>query len=428
MIQTEHSMTAHLLTAADHSILYTTDRPRIVMERGEGMYLWDTDGKRYLDFAGGWAVTSLGHSPAVLQEALSRQAATLVHASPAYYNKPMIQFAELLTSVCEMDKVFFGSSGAEANESAIKLARKHGALHMNGAYEIITLTNSFHGRTLATMSATGKPHWKELFFPKVDGFKHVPINDLDACFAAVTNDTCAIMVELVQGEGGVHALDEAYVYGLRKICDMYGMLLIFDEIQTGMGRTGKLFAYEHYGIAPDIMTLGKGIGSGFPLSAMLTKSKYDLFESGDQGGTYSGAPLAMAAGIAVLQELLERDLATNAEKQGHYLKQGLHELAQELAGNDGDRVDSLISHGQNGHDFPPQPAISAIRGKGLLIAFDVPEGTAKELAAHCLREGLIINAPNPSVIRLVPPLIVEKNDIDEMLRILRHAFDQLLPA
>jgi acetylornithine/N-succinyldiaminopimelate aminotransferase len=403
MIQMEKSVTDALLESAEKSVLYTARRPGIVMERGEGMFLWDTEGKRYLDFVGGWAVTSLGHSPAALQEALSRQASTLVHASPGYYNKPMIQFAELLTSVSGMEKVFFAGSGAEANESAIKLARKHGSVNMNGAHEIITLTNSFHGRTLATMSAAGKPQWKELFAPKVDGFKHVPINDLDACFAAVTNHTCAIMVELIQGEGGVHAVDEAYLYGLRKICDMYGMLLIFDEIQTGMGRTGKLFAYEHYGIKPDVLTLGKGIGGGFPLSAMLTTSKYDLFEPGDQGGTYCGQPLAMAAGYAVLQELLAQNLARNAAQQGSYLVEGLRELARDLA-------------------------ISNIRGKGLLLAFDVPEGAAAELAAICLHEGLLINSPNPSTIRLVPPLIVAQRDVDEMLHILRLAFNQLNSA
>ncbi|WP_424767227.1 aspartate aminotransferase family protein [Paenibacillus sp. sgz302251] len=400
MIQMENSLTSDLLATAEKSVLFTARRPDIVMERGEGMVLWDTEGNRFLDFVGGWAVTSLGHSPAALQKALTRQAATLVHASPGYYNKPMIEFADQLTKVSGMDKVFFASSGAEANESAIKLARKHGKVNMSGAYEIITLTNSFHGRTLATMSATGKPQWKELYAPKVDGFKHVPINDLDACFAAVNNNTCAIMVELVQGEGGVHEVDEAYLYGLRKICDMYGMLLIFDEIQTGMGRTGKLFAYEHYGIEPDVMTLGKGIGGGFPLSAMLTRSKYDLFEPGDQGGTYSGQPLAMAAGLAVLKELLERNLSGNAEVQGKYLTKALADLAKQ---------------------YP----ITNIRGKGLLLAFDVPEGAGPQLASICLREGLLINAPNPSTVRLVPPLIVTQKDIDDMLLILRRAFDKL---
>ncbi|OME84053.1 acetylornithine transaminase [Paenibacillus sp. FSL A5-0031] len=403
MIQMEKSATKALLETAEKSVLFTAHRPSVVMEKGKGMFLWDTDGNRYLDFVGGWAVASLGHSPAVLQEALSRQASTLVHASPGYYNKPMIEFAEMLTSVSGMDKAFFVSSGAEANESAIKLARKHGSVNLNGAYEIITLTNSFHGRSLAMMSATGKAKWKDLYAPKVEGFKHVPINDLDACFAAVTNNTCAIMVELVQGEGGVHSVDEAYLFGLRKICDMYGMLLIFDEIQTGMGRTGKLFAYEHYGIMPDVITIGKGIGAGFPLAAMLTKSKYDLFEPGDQGGTYTGAPLAMAAGYAVLQELLEQNLANNAKVQGQFLEGSLRDLS---------------------HEFP----IANIRGKGLLLAFDVPENTADELAAICMREGLLINALNSSTIRLVPPLIVTQKDIDLMIFILRRSFRQLLAA
>ncbi|MEK3881907.1 acetylornithine/succinylornithine family transaminase [Paenibacillus sp. PL2-23] len=395
--------TDELLAAAKQHILFTANRPDIVMARGEGMMIYDTEGKGYLDFIGGWAVNSLGHSPAVLQEALARQASQLVHASPGFYNEPQVKFAELLCQVSGMDKVFFASTGAEANESAVKLARKHGALHLDGACEIITLTNSFHGRTLAMMSATGKPQWGPLFAPKVDGFIHVPINDLDACFAAVTNRTCAIMVELVQGEGGVHALSEAYLYGLRKICDMYGILLIFDEVQTGLGRTGKLFAYEHYGIQPDILTLGKGIGAGFPLSAMLTKARFDLFQPGDQGGTYTGQPLGMAAGLAVLQELLERDLAASADKHGHELISRLEELTA---------------------TYP----ITDVRGKGLLIAFDVPEGMAPKLASACMERGLLINATRASTIRLMPALIVQTQHIEAMVSILRLAFDHLLSS
>ncbi|MBH5317362.1 aspartate aminotransferase family protein [Paenibacillus sp. GSMTC-2017] len=394
------TQTTHLLKAAEKHVLFTANRPDVVMASGEGMWLHDTEGKTYLDFIGGWAVTALGHSPAVLQQALAKQAATLVHASPGFYNKPQIEFSELLTSISDMDKVFFTSTGAEANESAIKLARKHGALHLNGAYEIITLTNSFHGRSLAMMSATGKPHWKELFAPKVDGFIHVPINDIDACFAAVTNNTCAIMLELVQGEGGVHEVSEAYLYGIRKICDMYGIVLIIDEVQTGLGRTGKLFAYQHYGIKPDIMTLGKGIGGGFPLSAMLTTNKYDLFQPGDQGGTYTGQPLAMAAGLAVVQELVERDLAANADRQGSYLIETLNELS---------------------HTFP----ITKVRGKGLLIAFDLPEAMAPSLAALCMSKGLLINASSSSTIRLMPPLIVEQSHIHQMLNLLKESLQQL---
>ncbi|MCK9859449.1 acetylornithine/succinylornithine family transaminase [Paenibacillus sp. ATY16] len=382
-----------LLASAKQSLLYTAKRPEVVMTRGEGMYMWDTEDKAYLDFIGGWAVTSLGHSPAVLQEALAHQSGQLVHASPGFYNKPMIEFANLLTEISGFDKVFFASSGAEANESAIKLARKHGALHLNGAYEIITLTNSFHGRTLATMSATGKPAFENLFEPKVPGFKHVPINDFDACFAAISDKTCAIMLELVQGESGVHSVDAPYLQALRKACDIYDIMLIFDEVQTGLGRTGKLFAYEHYGVKPDVMTLAKGIAGGFPLSAMLTTEQYDLFEPGDQGGTYSAAPLGMAAGHAVVSEILQRGLTDNAAKQGAFIQEKLNGLANNYA-------------------------VSQVRGKGLLLAFDVPEGTAPALAEQCMNNGLLVNAPNAHTIRLMPPLIVTAEDVEKMIGIL----------
>ncbi|WP_336788128.1 aspartate aminotransferase family protein [Paenibacillus sp. MMO-177] len=385
--------TDSLLASAKQSLLYTANRPEVIMTRGEGMYLWDTEDKAYLDFIGGWAVTSLGHSPAVLQEALAYQSGQLVHASPGFYNKPMIEFASLLTEISGFDKVFFASSGAEANESAIKLARKHGALHLNGAYEIITLTNSFHGRTLATMSATGKPAFESLFEPKVPGFKHVPINDFDACFAAISDKTCAIMLELVQGESGVHSVEAPYLQALRKACDIYNIMLIFDEVQTGLGRTGKLFAYEHYGVKPDVMTLAKGIAGGFPLSAMLTTGKYDLFEPGDQGGTYSAAPLGMAAGHAVVSEILQRGLADNAAKQGAFIQEKLTGLAKNYA-------------------------VSQVRGKGLLLAFDVPEGAAPALAEQCMSNGLLVNAPNARSIRLMPPLIVTTEDAEKMIEIL----------
>ncbi|SFK72516.1 acetylornithine/N-succinyldiaminopimelate aminotransferase [Paenibacillus sp. 1_12] len=398
-IQTELE-TAHLLAAADTSILTTAVRPELVMERGEGMYLWDTDGKQYLDFVGGWAVTCLGHSPTVIQEALAKQSAALVHSSPSFYNKPMIQFAKLLTDVSGYDRAFFTSSGAEANEGAIKLARKHGSIHRGGAFEIITTVNGFHGRTLATMSATGKKLWEPLFAPKIPGFKHVPLNDLDACLAAINPYTCAIMLELVQGEGGVHAADVEYVRELRKICDDSGIMLIFDEIQTGFGRTGKLFAYEHYGVQADVMTLGKGIGGGFPLSAMLTKEAFNIFDVGDQGGTYTGQPLAMAVGQAVVQELIRLELPLNAEQQGCYILERLHQIAD-------------------------QYNLQHIRGKGLLLAFDLPEAVGPELVAACLQVGLLINAPNPLTIRLMPPLIVSKTDIDSMFDLLCCAMDSI---
>lgn len=396
----EGSETSQLLAEANRSILFTAVRPEIVMERGEGMYLWDTDGKKYLDFIGGWAVTCLGHSPVLIKETLEQQASTLVNSSPAFYNKSMIEFAALLTDLSCFDRAFFASSGAEANEGAIKLARKHGSKNLGGAYEIITTMNGFHGRTLATMSATGKSHWESLFAPKVPGFKHVPLNDIDSCLEAINPNTCAIMLELFQGEGGVHPVDPEYLYKLRKICDDSGILLIFDEIQTGLGRTGKLFAYQHYGIEADVMTLGKGIGGGFPLSAMLAKEKYNIFEVGDQGGTYSGQPLAMAVGRAVVNEVVCRNLALNAELQGSYILERLHEVAEKYQ-------------------------LKRIRGKGLLLAFDLSQARGVELVSECLREGLLINSPNPLTIRLMPPLIVSKEEIDIMLKILYHVMDKM---
>ncbi|MCE5284472.1 MAG: acetylornithine/succinylornithine family transaminase [Pelosinus sp.] len=390
-----------LMEKGKQSILFTAVRPDVVMERGVGMHLWDTAGKKYLDFIGGWAVTCLGHSPVVITKSLEEQSRKLVNASPSFYNKPMLEFAKLLTDHSCFDRVFFGSSGAEANEGAIKLARKYGSLYRNGAYEIITTINGFHGRTLATMSATGKQKWEDLFAPKVPGFKHVPLNNLDVLRQAINPNTCAIMYEPIQGEGGVFEVEEAYIKEVRKICDEQGILLIFDEVQTGIGRTGKLFAYEHYGIEPDIMTLAKGIGGGFPLAALLVKEKYNIFEAGDQGGTYSGQPLAMAVGMAVVHEVLNKDIAANAEKQGLYIKAKLNELKEKFALKD-------------------------IRGKGLLIGFDLPSPKGSEIAAECLKEGLLINSPRPIMIRLMPPLIVAKEDVDEMFSILFAVLTRVL--
>ena len=390
--------TYELLEQAADTILFTAARPDVVMEKGEGMYLWDTDGNKYLDFIGGWAVNCLGHCPAAISEALREQSSLLVNASPTFFNKPMIELAKLLTDISCFDRVFFTSTGAEANEGAIKLARKYGSKYLNGAYEIITTVSSFHGRTLATMSATGKKLWEDLFKPKLPGFRHVPYNDIAAMAAAVSSDTCAIMLEPVQGEGGVIVADPAYITALRKLCDEKGILLIFDEIQTGIGRTGKMFAYEHYDIEPDIMTLAKGIGGGFPLSAMLTKEKYNIFDAGDQGGTYTGQPLAMAVGLAVINEVMGKKLPERAEIMGDYIKERLNEL-------------TLRYHIKN------------IRGSGLLIAFDIPEPTGKKIVEECLKKRLILNSPQPSSIRLMPPLIVTKYDIDSMMDILSGVLD-----
>ena len=395
------SDTRELLAEAKRSILFTTVRPEVVMEKGEGLYLWDTDGKKYLDFVGGWAVTSLGHSPAVIAKALARQSKVLVNASPSFLNIPMIEYARLLVNRSCFDRVFFASSGAEANEGAIKLARKYGSLYRDGAFEIITTVNSFHGRTLATMSATGKKKWENLFEPKVPGFIHVPLNDFAALKAAVNSRTCAVMLEPIQGEGGVFEVDSDYIQQLRQLCDEQGILLIFDEVQTGLARTGKLFAYQHYGVEPDVMTLAKGIGGGFPLAALLVKERFNIFEAGDQGGTYSGQPLAMAVGLAVMQEVLEKNLVDNAAMQGEYIQKKLRELAARFR-------------------------LTNIRGKGLLLAFDLPTEQGAEVVAACLRQGLLVNSPQPATIRLMPALIVNTAEIDWMTEILANVLQEVL--
>ena len=385
------------------SILFTAKRPDIIMEKGHGMHLWDTEGRKYLDFVGGWAVTSLGHCPEVIKAALAKQADTLINASPAFYNVPMLSFADLLTKLSGFDKVFFASSGAEANESAVKLARKYGALKKDGAYEIITTLNSFHGRTLAMMSATGKKYWEPLFAPKVPGFVHVPYNDLEAVKAAITPRTCAIMLEPVQGEGGVHPATHEYLAGLRALCDQEGILLILDEIQTGIGRTGKLFAFEHSGVRPDILTLAKGIGGGYPISAMLTTEALDLFEPGDQGGSYCAQPLGMAVGEAVVSEVVHGGWVENARVMGEYLQELLGALGKELG------------KAPNG-----KPYISNVRGMGLLVAFDLPDSTGASVVQYSMAKGLLLNSPQPASIRLMPPLIVDRNDMDAMIKTLRH--------
>jgi len=381
------------------NILFTSKRPDVVMTRGKGMYLYDSDGNKYLDFVAGWAVNSLGHSPDIIRRALTKQAKELVNCSPGYWNRPMLDFAEYLTSISCFDRVFFINSGAEANEGAIKLARKFGEKFRDNAYEIITTVNAFHGRTLATMSATGKALWKDIYEPKVQGFVHLPLNDIDAVRKSITSKTCAVMLELVQGEGGVNTADKDYVMALRKLCDENNIMLIFDEVQTGIGRCGAMFAYEIYGVEPDIMTLAKGIGGGFPLSAMLTKEKFNIFEPGDQGGTYSSQPLAMSVGLAVVKEVYEKKLYNNSRLQGEYIKKKLSEISGKYK-------------------------LSNIRGMGLLIAFDLSQDKGKELVSICMKNKLLVNSPKVNAIRLMPALNVSKKDIDLMIERLKKSLDE----
>jgi acetylornithine/N-succinyldiaminopimelate aminotransferase len=377
------------------ALMDITPRPDITMVAGEGAWLVDNHGKRYLDFIQGWAVNCLGHSPAIIAETLAAQAATLINCSPSFYNAPMLVLAENIVKHSGLHKVFFTSSGAEANEGAIKLARRWGEKFKGGAFEIITLHNSFHGRTLATMSASGKPQWEPLFEPKVTGFRKVPINDLDAVTAAINGNTVAVMLEPVQGEGGVIPASAEYLQALRELTHKHGILLILDEVQTGMGRTGSLFSFQRARIAPDIFTLGKGLGAGVPLAAMVASEAVSCFEHGDQGGTFSGTALMTAVGNAVFDIVSQPEFLANVNARGQYLRQTLQALSQTFRLGD-------------------------VRGEGLLAAIEVPKGNTSAIAAEAFRQGLLINATRPTVLRFMPALNVTHAEIDEMaLRLTR---------
>jgi acetylornithine/N-succinyldiaminopimelate aminotransferase len=376
-----------------HAVMEITARPGQVFVRGEGSFLWDDNGKRYLDFIQGWAVNCLGHSPPAIAEAISVQANRLITPSPAYYNDTSLKLAKALTDLSAFDRVFFASSGAEANEGAIKLARKYGALHRNGAYEIITFEGGFHGRTLATMSASGKKAFEPLFEPKVSGFRKAQWNDLASVERLINDNTVAVMLEPIQGEAGVWPASDQFLRDLRELTSAHGLLLIFDEIQTGMGRTGKLFHYEHTGITPDIMTLGKGIGGGVPLAALLATEAVSCFEHGDQGGTFSGNALMCAAGLAVLEHVATPEFLKSVADSGLYLESELQRLS--------------ARHG-----------LGEVRGRGLLLALDLRVPIAPLIVAAALDDGVLLNAPRPDALRFMPALNVTRQEIDLMIRCL----------
>ena len=390
-----------LLRQARESVMFTTNRPPIVFAKGKGAYLWDETGKKYLDFIAGWAVCALGHSHPAISSALKIQSRRLINPSPLFYTEPMIEFARQLTTASCLDKAFFLSTGAEANEGAVKLARKYGAKQLNGAHEIITVWNSFHGRTLAMMAASGKANFEPLFLPKPEGFARVPFNDIEALKAQVSSKTCAIMLEPILGEGGVYPQSLEYLREVREICSAGNFPLIFDEVQTGFGRTGTLFAYESSGVEPDIMTLAKGIGGGFPLSALLAKDKFAVFEAGDQGGTYCGTPLAAAVGLAVLTTIRKERVLDNVVAVGAYLEQQLLRLQEQF------------------------PVISEVRGKGLFYGIGLEREIANDIAARCLERRLILNAANPHTIRLMPALTIGHKEVDAMLTILEKVLKTL---
>lgn len=380
-----------------HALMETAARPPIVFVRGRGSWLWDHEDRRYLDMVQGWAVNCLGHCPAVISDVLARQSRELITASPAFYNRPSMDLAAHITAHSCFDKVFFASSGAEANEGAIKLARKWGALNKDGAYEIITFQNSFHGRTLATMSATGKSQFRELFEPKVPGFPKADFNDLASVERLINDRTVAVMVEPVQGEAGVVSARDDFLAGLRDLTRRHGLLLIVDEIQTGVGRTGKLWAYEHAGIEPDIMTLGKMLGGGVPLAALVAKGKISCFEHGDQGGTYCGNPLMTAVGCAVMETVLAPGFLDQVKASGDDLSERLAALSQ-------------------------RRGLGEVRGRGLLIALDLKDDMAPALVEHARDAGLLLNAPRPHLIRFMPALNVSQSEIDAVLDILEKVF------
>jgi acetylornithine/N-succinyldiaminopimelate aminotransferase len=376
-----------------HALMEITARPGHVFVRGEGSFLWDDTGKRYLDFIQGWAVNCLGHSPPAIAEAISAQARRLITPSPAYYNDTSLKLAKALTDMSCFDRVFFANSGAEANEGAIKLARKYGALRKNGADEIVTFEGGFHGRTLATMSASGKKAFEPLFEPKVSGFRKAQWNDLASVERLINDNTVAVMLEPIQGEAGVWPASDQFLRDLRELTTAHGLLLIFDEIQTGMGRTGKLFHYEHTGITPDIMTLGKGIGGGVPLAALLATEAVSCFEHGDQGGTFNGNALMCAAGLAVLEQVAAPKFLRTVTTNGLYLESELQRLS--------------ARHG-----------LGEVRGRGLLLALDLRVPIAPLIVAAALDDGVLLNAPRPDTLRFMPALNVTRQEIDLMIRCL----------
>ena len=372
----------------------TVERLPVTFVRGEGARVWDEDGREYLDFVAGWAVNSLGHCHPVVVEAIVEQAHTLIQTSNQFYTIPQIRLAELLIQNSCLDKVFFCNSGAEASEGAVKLARRYGKRYRNGAYEVITTMDSFHGRTLAMVAATGQPKFQQPYIPLAAGFVNVEYNNIEAIKVATTSQTCAIMLEPVQGEGGVNLPNDNYLAEVRAWCNQMGILLILDEIQTGIGRIGTLFAYEQYGIEPDIMTLAKGLASGMPIGAILAKDRASVFVPGEHGSTFGGNPVACATGYATLKFIIDNNIAGNARRVGQYFITGLQRLEQKFQ------------------------CITEVRGRGLLIAMEFDSNMANSVVKTCLDRGLLVNRVKPNALRFMPPLIIGNSEVDEALNIL----------
>ena len=391
---------AEIIALNERYLFPTYARAPIALVRGQGCRVWDADGKVYLDFFASTVVTALGHCHPSVTQAIVEQANKILHVSNLHHSEPQAVLAELLCTHSFADRVFFCNSGAEANEAAIKLARKYGAERGDGRFEVITALGSFHGRTIATITATGQEKVRRGFQPLPEGFRYMPYNDADALEAAVTPRTIAVMIELLQGEGGIVAATPAYLRRVRELCDRHRLLLIYDEVQTGMGRTGTLFAYEQSGVVPDIMTLAKGLGAGVPIGAMLASEPVAAsFTVGSHASTFGGNPLTCAVGVAVMRALLSEGVLANCQVQGEYLRERLRQVARSCQ------------------------RIRDVRGNGLLVGAEI-DGPGNAVVDACREAGLLINCTAEKVLRLSPPLIVSRDEIDRAVDIVERVLRQ----
>ena len=390
-----------VIDTAEKYYLPVFGRQKLVLDHGRGAHVWDKNGREYLDFLAGIAVNSLGYAHPAQVKAIAEQAGKLCHCSNIFYTEIQAQAAELFCQVSGMDRVFFTNCGAESNEGALKLARKYGTAKSKDKYRIISAKMSFHGRTMATLTATGQPHYQEGYAPLPAGYEYVAYNDIDALEKMMDENVCAVLLETIQGEGGVHVPDRDYLPKVRELCDKYDALLIFDEIQTGVGRTGAWFEYMNAGVKPDILTFAKGVGGGFPVGGFAIPEKLaHVFKPGDHGGTFGGNALAMASVYAALSTIKSQNLVNNAKELGFYFKGELEKLAVK---------------------YPEK--IYEVRGRGLLLGIETTKPAAPILE-KCLEQGIIINVTVGNVVRLVPPLVVTKEDIDKVVAALDAAFKE----
>jgi acetylornithine/N-succinyldiaminopimelate aminotransferase len=389
---------------AKAALMDTYQRQPLALQSGNGVWVKTDDGRELLDLVGGIAVNLLGHNHPALTGAIAEQAATLIHTSNLYYTAPQLELAELLIASAFPSRVFFCNSGAEANEGAIKLARKWGKLRRGGADVVVCAQGAFHGRTLGALAATANPRYREQFEPLPKGFVHVPYNDMGALERSIDANTCAVLLEPIEGESGILPLDAGRLAAIRTLCDERDVLLMLDEVQTGMGRTGQWWAHQHEHAAPDVMTVAKGLGGGFPIGAILAAPRADVFEPGDHGSTFGGGPLACAAAVAVMRTVERDGLVQHAAEVGDYLSELLSALAE--------------------HGAP----IAAVRGRGLMIGIGLSRDVARDVAAAALDEGLIINAIGDRTLRLVPPLIITRDEVDLAMVRLGKAFDAVAAA